>query len=282
MRKVKFIFSAVVAAGVNAGIAIAGVNAAAAADLAVRPYTKAPAMAVEPAYNWSGFYAGLNAGWASIHDNGNPFCVTPAGVLNGIGCNTTNVPGAQIRASGFIGGGQIGYNWQVAHLVYGLETDIQGTSIKGSLNIAGPFNTVGGGTSGPASFTADESMPWFGTVRGRVGYAWDRALLYATGGFAYGGVKVDQNTIYPGLMYPSSVSTTKTGWVAGGGFEWAFSGNWSAKAEGLYYNLGSITTSGGAVPAGSLYVAGKTFDVQGVIARAGVNYKFGAPVVAKY
>jgi outer membrane immunogenic protein len=266
----------------SAALALVGISSASAADLAPRPYTKAPVLVEEAVYNWTGFYAGLNLGWGSIHDRGDPFCVTPAGVLNGVGCDTTNVPGAHIRGSGILGGGQIGYNWQAGHLVYGLEADIQGTDIKGSLNILGPFNTVGGGNSGPASFTADEKLSWLGTVRGRVGYAWDRVLLYGTGGLAYGEVKVDQNTIFPGLIYPSSASSTRTGWVAGGGIEWAFSGNWSAKAEGLYYDLGNISTSGGPIPAGGLYLGGKTFNVQGVIARAGVNYRFGGPVVAKY
>lgn len=263
--------------------------AAFAADL---PTTKGPpafAPPPPPAFSWTGVYVGLNAGWASIYDHGDPFCVTPGGVLNGTGCDTTNVPGAQINANGFLGGGQIGYNWQVSQFVFGLETDFQGAELKGSLYVAGPFATVGGGTSGPgASFTADERLSWLGTARGRVGFLiTPTLLLYGTGGLAYGEVSVDQNTIFPTLQYPSSTSSTRAGWTAGAGFEYAIDPHWSVKFEGLYYDLGSISTSAGPVPALTTFRGGKTFDIDGAIARVGVNYKFEifappAPVVAKY
>jgi outer membrane immunogenic protein len=210
---------------------------ASAADLPV----KAPAPPLAATYNWSGFYTGLNAGWGWLRDHGNTFCIDPAGVVNGFGCISNTIPGAQIDGDGFIGGGQIGYNWQVNQWVFGVEADIQGADIKGAVDII--FNTV----EGPGRFVAHEKLNWLGTVRGRVGWAWGRLLIYGTGGFAYGGVDVDQNTIFPTVQYPSSVSTTKTGWTAGGGLEWAFYGNWSGKIEGLYYNLASISTVGGAV-----------------------------------
>jgi opacity protein-like surface antigen len=121
---------------------------------------------------------------------------------------------------------------------------------------------------------ANEKLEWFGTVRGRLGITFDRVLIYGTGGFAYGHVKVDQNSVpVPGpgpFLFPSSASVTKTGWTAGGGIEWAFSGKWSAKIEGLYYDLGSITSAGSAVNG---FMVGKNFDVRGGIARFGVNYR---------
>lgn len=235
-----------------------------AADLPV----KAPASPLGASYNWSGIYAGLNAGWGWVRDRGNTFCIDPTGVVNGFGCVSNAIAGPQIDGDGFIGGGQIGYNWQVNQWVFGVEADIQGADIKGSVDII--FNTG----EGPGRFVAHEKLNWLGTVRGRVGWAWDRLLIYGTGGFAYGGVDVDQNTIFPTVQYPSSVSMTKTGWTAGGGLEWAFYGNWSGKIEGLYYSLGSISTVGGAVGDATGYFGGKDFDVKGGIIRAGLNYKF--------
>jgi outer membrane immunogenic protein len=270
-------------------IAIGFVGAAHAADL---PNVKGPPVFAPPppAFSWTGVYVGVNAGWVSLYDHGDPFCVTPAGVLNGTGCDTTNVPGAHTNANGFLGGAQIGYNWQVSQFVFGLETDFQGAELKGSVYVAGPFAEVGGGTSGPASFTADERLSWLGTARGRVGFLiMPNLLLYGTGGLAYGEVSVDQNTIFPGLQYPSSTSGTRAGWTVGGGFEYAIDPHWSVKFEALYYDLGSISTSGGPVPPSPppVYLGGKTFDIDGAIVRAGVNYKFDlfappAPVVAKY
>jgi outer membrane immunogenic protein len=244
---------------------------ASAADLPVKASVYNAPIATQ--YNWTGFYVGGNLGWGWNDDGGQPYCIAPTG-LNGIGCAPNNVPGAQINANGVIGGGQIGYNWQANNWVFGIETDIQGANIKGSVNIAGPFAQVGGGNSGVSSFAADETLSWFGTVRGRVGLAWDRVLLYATGGLAYGGVKVDQNFTGFGSQFPSSTSATKTGWTAGGGIEYAFAGNWSGKIEGLYYDLGSVSTSGGAVPVPNGYMSGKNFDVRGGIVRVGLNFKF--------
>lgn len=250
-----------------------GIPAAYAAD-AVQAVEAAPAPILDHIYNWSGFYAGLNAGWGSIRDHGSAYCINPAGVRNGTGCETTNVPDPHVHGSGFIGGIQAGYNWQSSNIVYGVETDFQGTSIKGSLNIAGPFGDVGGGAGGAQSFNASAKLRWLGTTRGRIGYAWDRVMLYATGGVAYGGARVSQDTVYTGVDYPSATSKTKAGWVAGGGVEWAFADNWSTKLEGLYYDLGKVSTEGGSVPPVDTYRGGKEFNLRGAIVRVGLNYKF--------
>jgi len=254
------------------GLTIPGI--AIAADMAAPPVYKAPP-AIAPVFSWTGFYIGANAGGAWNQDDGLPFCVNPAGVLNGTGCRTTNVPGAQVDANGFIGGGQIGYNWQVSpNWLLGAEADFQGADIKGSLNIPGPFATVGGGGPGGTSFTASEKIDWFGTVRARAGLTFDRFLVYGTGGLAYGKVDVSQDTLFPATSYPSSASLTKTGWTAGGGVEWAFLNNWSAKLEYLYYDLGNVSTSGYGTPINDGYLGGKDFDVKGQIVRVGINYKF--------
>ena len=121
---------------------------------------------------------------------------------------------------------------------------------------------------------ANEKLEWFGTVRGRLGIAFDRVLIYGTGGLAYGHVKVDQNSVSVGggpFLFPSSASVTKTGWTAGGGIECAFAGKWSTKIEGLYYDLGWISSAGSAANG---FMVGKNFDVRGGIVRAGLNYRF--------
>lgn len=256
------------------GALIAG--PAMAADLGTRMPVKAPPAPLEPVFSWTGFYIGGNIGWGWLNDEGNPFCITPGGILNGPGCLTNTVPGAHIRGDGFIGGGQLGYNWQSSTFVFGIEADIQGADIHGSFT----GSPLGGGT-----FVANEKLSWLGTVRPRVGFlVTPQALLYATGGLAYGGGSVSQNTIFPGVQFPSSATFTKAGWTAGGGLEWRFpASNWSAKLEGLYYDLGSVTTSGGSVPVGfNGFIGGKVFDVRGAIARVGLDYHFGGPIATRY
>jgi outer membrane immunogenic protein len=266
-----------------AGTFIAG--SALAADLPSR--AEPPLYIPPPVATWTGFYAGVNVGWASLNDHGSTFC-SLAGVLNGPTCNVP-VPGATTSSNGLLGGGQLGYNWQFNQFVAGFETDFQGSSLKGSVYVPNQTALIGGGTEPPGNLTADEKLSWLGTARGRLGFAVSPALLlYGTGGLAYGGVSVDNNLQFPttGVQYPSSASATKFGWTAGGGVEYAFGNNWSVKLEGLFYDLGSISTQGIERPAGG-FIEGKTFSVEGAIARVGLNYKFDwfvppAPVVAKY
>ena len=212
-------------------------------------------------------------GWGWLRDSGETFCVNPAGVLNGSGCNAQTATGDQISGDGFIGGAQAGYNWQINNWVLGVEADFQGANIGGSvaasIPLAGPVPII------VAIENANEKLEWFGTVRGRLGVAFDRALIYGTGGFAYGQVKVDQDSAPVGspgaFQFPSSASVTKIYWTAGAGIEWAFAGHWSTRVEGLYYDLGLITSAGSAANG---FTVGKNFDVRGGIARVGLNYRF--------
>jgi outer membrane immunogenic protein len=134
--------------------------------------------------------------------------------------------------------------------------------------------------------TANEKLDWFGTVRGRVGVTFDRALLYATGGLAYGhatlSTALTRTTGCAGNNCQNgSTADTKFGWTVGGGLEWAFANNWSVKGEYLYYDLGSLshTMVDPAFPA----VFNASASLRGSVARAGLNYKFNSgPVVAKY
>lgn len=265
-----------------AGVAALGFGSTAvAADLPARMPVKAPPM-VAPVFSWTGIYAGLNAGGGWMKDSAGPDCFTPGGVYFGAGCPL--VSSQSLKPSGFIGGGQLGANWQINQWVLGLEGDLQGSTIKDTATVNGPFALVGGGTSPAGSWSISEQLNWFTTVRGRLGFAADRALFYVTGGFAAGEVEVGSNaTFASGISYPVSAKSTQTGWTAGGGIEYAFDPNWSAKIEGLYYDLGSVSIATGSFPTATGYTTGATFDLTGVIVRAGVNYRFnwGGPV-ARY
>jgi outer membrane immunogenic protein len=154
---------------------------------------------------WSGFYIGANAGWA-WGDQSDIFAVPPFPGLNNV--------------NGGFGGGQIGYNWQSGHFVLGVEADIQGADIQDKTTFLG-VNFKSG-------------LDWFGTVRGRLGYAFGPSLLYGTAGFAFGGV---DNEIGVGPVVFKNTGTA-TGYTLGGGYEYKFARAWSAKAEYQYVNLG--------------------------------------------
>jgi outer membrane immunogenic protein len=252
-----------------------------AADLPTRKSPSAPPLSA--AYNWTGFYAGLNVGGGWLHENGSEFCIDPAGIVNGPTCQILP-PGAtgRVNGSGVLGGAQAGYNWQFGQTVFGFETDFQGSGIHGSTSVAGPFGAPAFGLALPAGiYTASESLDWFGTVRGRVGYlVTDRALLYATGGLAYG--QVSASTVFTapnvGATYSGRRSSTEVGWTIGGGVEYALTQSISAKLEGLYYNLGRETVIGSEAPlifAPAGYQHNTTFETDGALIRVGLNYKFG-------
>ena len=247
-----------------AAVAVIGfASVASAADLPVKApmYTKAPVVA--PLYNWTGFYIGLNAGYSwGRQDNDLVNVVT--GVTEFSNSDHLN---------GFIGGGQIGYNWQVNQWVFGLEADFQGSGQKGdgTFFIAAVPGIVVAGT--PAStFNYTDKLDWFGTVRGRIGYAMGATgnwLPYVTGGWAYGHGEISGTTTSLGVATSFSGSQDYSGWTVGGGVEWAFLNNWSAKVEYLYIDFGD----GPTVPVSATrdIVSGKMTDN---ILRAGLNYKF--------
>jgi outer membrane immunogenic protein len=271
-----------------------------AADMARAPVYRAPIPA--PLCIWCGFYLGLNAGGTWSNNNSVDvnsvrtvdFPPGPAsyGAASAAGATGSVPVGGR---SGFIGGGQIGYNWQVfrAWLV-GLETDIQGVSSgegRGTLtNSVGPFPFFGAPEVVRTSITSTSRLDYLGTVRGRLGYLTPTFLLYGTGGLAYGGVKAstaitqsnNDCTFFPACLQSSTSATgalsqMRAGWTAGAGLEWMFVPKWSVKVEYLHYDLGSVTFSNGALrtsgPLG-LAVVGSTSTVNfsGEIVRAGVNY----------
>jgi len=245
-----------------------------------------------PLMTWTGFYVGVNAGYTFSNSNAislNTFDAT--GGVNGIGPGAQaigEIPfGTSLNNDGFIGGGQIGYNWQFNNsFVVGIETDIQGaaTGSKSSSYLLQAAGHV------PALTTFTRGGPdYLGTVRGRLGFLVTPTLLvYGTGGLAYGQTSVSFSMFGPQwgppLAIGASYSDTRVGWTAGGGVEWMFAPNWSAKAEYLYYDLGraSTPTAFYAFGPGAAYATTR-FD--GHVVRAGLNYHFNwgsVPVVAKY
>jgi outer membrane immunogenic protein len=278
---------------------------------------------------WTGFYAGLNSGgmWGNNNSvnikeypvyyssaiKSNPFFSTSiiSGSLNNLKSNSS---------SGFIGGGQFGYNQQLnTSVIVGLEADIQGIAGNTSPSVTiqrfsfsyysfayGRNNT----TSVNNVYSVSKSVDYLGTVRGRVGYLITPSLFaYATAGLAYGGTNLSTyvwrnhetgmaDNIGPGS---SNRSQILSGWAAGGGFEWMFLQNCSAKVEYIYYDLGAPTNYIGQ----NVFIWNGSLPIQGIqsgqvslahdfsahtrfngnIVRAGVNYRFNfasAPVVAKF
>ena len=256
-----------------------------AADMPAR-YAKAPPPMVSPAYNWSGFYVGVHAGYTFSEDDN----VTTTGQLAG---NVANVAGGarpgQVRLDrdGFIGGGQIGYNWQFTpSWVVGLEADISYVDGRETINVVTASLPTAAPPNAPLNNTFRSRMEYFGTFRGRIGYAWDRTMIYATGGLAYAEVENSASFFNAAnqLQFDGGRRRMETGYTVGGGIEHAFSPNWSVKAEYLYYDLGSNVVNVAAVPGGG-GVGGynSRFENDGHIVRAGLNYKFGgAPLMARY
>jgi len=215
-----------------AGIGLLALAAlpASAADLPRGPIPyKAPAMVSQ--YNWTGFYLGINGGGAWGNSDWNGFAVD-------------NSP------SGGMIGGTAGYNWQGAGSpwVFGLEGDIDWTNIRDRATACGAFN-------------CETRNNWFGTVRGRVGYAFDRFMPYFTGGLAVGDVEANLGGF-------TGSKSTNAGWTVGVGIEGVLAGNWTAKVEYLYADLGDTTCS--SVACGTA----TNVDLNLNIVRAGLNYRF--------
>ena len=193
------------------------------------PYYVAP-------FSWSGIYVGLNGGYGW-----------------GTSSWTSAATTGDTKPKGWLAGGTLGYNLQTGVWVWGLEGDLDVSTIKGA--------TTGGTGVCAGPVGCETRNRWLGTARGRIGYSFDRWLPFLTGGAAFGDVKMSPNT---------GVNETKTkiGWALGGGVEYAFSGPWSAKIEYLYVDLGKSSCS--AASCGISTDVGFTSN----LVRAGVNYRF--------
>jgi outer membrane immunogenic protein len=239
--------------------ALLGLPAAHAADVLDKgSYKDEPVYA--PALSWTGFYIGVNAGYAFSEE-------TDVDYANNAGTFATG----SAELEGGFAGGQIGYNYQAGQIVFGIEADIQGADLSDE--------AAGASAGGVILAGSDIGLDLFGTVRGRVGLAYDRALFYVTGGFAYGHADFDIEAVSGALSASASTDETLTGYVVGGGVEYALGGAWSIKAEYQYINLGSIDAAGEVVnavgnPVGATFSSEQDVDFHTV--RVGLNYKFGA------
>jgi outer membrane immunogenic protein len=233
------------------------------ADLSVAPTYKAPAFVTAP-YSWTGFYVGANLGYGVGQSEGT-YTFGP-----GLGTEIFNsVPG------GVFGGGQIGYNYQIGSIVIGAETDIQGSGISDTRTCL--LNCFAAGTAAQLS----QKLDWFGTTRARVGLATGPVLTYITGGLAYGETETGITTTLPAGGSAVTTTSNRSGWVWGTGVEAALGGNWTAKAEYLYVDLGSVAVAGTVPAAGFTGTFSTKYQEQ--LFRGGVNYKFGPEqTVASY
>ncbi len=269
-------FAAALAATTLAGSAFA-------ADLPSRKV--APAyVAPAPVFTWTGFYLGLNAGyaWNSSSYSANVLPGTHLGVPANLLVTSAAGTGSGSR-NGFTGGGQIGFNYQISAFVLGLEADI-GVAPRGrTLNGFGILTT-----GNPFVFNQTNGGDLFGTVRGRLGFALDNILIYGTGGLAYrsGSYSWTYADTLANAVGGASVGS-KLGWTAGAGVEYAFSPNWSAKLEYLHADFGTLQTTGLMVSTtGGTNIVSTSSKSKIDLVRVGLNYRFGfggaGPVVAKY
>jgi outer membrane immunogenic protein len=242
------------------------------------------------AYSWTGCYVGVNGGggWGDNHSTLRP---SPDPVSQAFWNPAFNAGAApsnfNYTNSGGVAGGQVGCNWQTGQFVIGGEADIDWANLKGSQTI----NTVNVPGFVPGFFSSSSNLQWLGTVRGRIGWSpatADHVLFYGTGGLAYGSVNYNTSFAFPTTLdFQTLTSTnTQTGWTAGAGVEWAFTNNWTFKAEYLYVDLGNrtFTTVGTGRAANVVTTLTDSFSNRYNIVRVGLNYKFGwgGPVVAKY
>jgi outer membrane immunogenic protein len=246
-------------------VALGMATPAVAADLGV-PYTKAPVM-TPAVYDWSGFYIGLNGGGGSAHNcwsitNDN---ITPVGPLSpavGEGCHD---------ATGGAVGGQIGYRWQSAAWVFGVEAQGDWTSFKGSNASAYPF---------PFGVTNQTEVNAIGLFTGQVGYSWNNVLWYVKGGAAVTNTEYNGNVTGAGVRFDTA-NEGRWGGAVGTGIEVGFAPDWSVAFEYDHLFMGSSTQNFTSVATGGLTrIDNISQDVD--IGTVRVNYRWGGPVIAKY
>jgi outer membrane immunogenic protein len=239
----------------SSAAATAMVGSALAADLPSR--RPPPVLPVVPLFTWTGFYVGVDGGygWQNVRETG---------IAGGLAAYQLN-----FRASGPVGGGHAGFNWQVNQFVFGIEGDVLGTSMR----VNAPFNAF-------LFNHADWRSGVEGSIRGRIGIAFDRFMVYATGGVAFETFRLRENFLFA-PTFADTFTPSRAGLTVGGGVEYAFTDNWLARVEGRYSDFGTFNNA-------SVLVPGLFFRERVTEARitGGLSYKFGyaapAPVVARY
>jgi outer membrane immunogenic protein len=243
-----------------------GAGAASAADLAARPYTKAPPAYIEPIFNWSGFYIGGHIGGAWTNEEWiNSANTTAFGDLS---------PGQGFRQrnSGVFGGGQMGYNWQANNFVFGLEGTISGLDNHGTV-----LNTVfGAGLDDQFSWRAD----WMATITGRAGIAYANNLFYVKGGYAGVNNRLSVSDVLPPATGSGSQTQWHNGWTIGAGWEYGITQNWIVGLEYDYSQFEKKSYQLAGTAAGTYTFDARPRDIQSAVVR--LSYKFGAPLVGRY
>ena len=249
--------------GSAALLALVAAGPSVAADMRAKPIYKAPPTAIASVYNWTGFYVGGHVGYGW----GDKDWTFPP---------PSDPPGVNFDVDGFLGGGQIGFNWQAGNWVFGIEGEFSWSGIDGAATLTPP---------GSPSATFSSELNWIATLTGRIGYAWNNWLWYVKGGGAW----ADEDHSISSVGTPTAAASgSASGWTIGGGAEYGFAPNWSARVEYSYYDFGSKTytfTAAGS-PAEDLAI-----DQQIHAVKFGINYRFGdfgkgpvgkGPVVTRY
>jgi outer membrane immunogenic protein len=253
-----------------ASVACAVAAPAMAADLPARPVYKAPEPVAAAVYSWTGFYVGGNLGgkWGRFDQR---ISTGTGAVLGFVGDSDAS----------FLGGGQVGYMWQAGALVFGVEGDIDATRLRNTFTAVAPV---------PAPFAAGDTLAvkndWQASARGRLGFAWDRVLIYGTGGGAWGNLKAAGTFPAVGLIPGTIVTRDRTvfGWTVGGGLDYGIAPGWSLGAEyrftrfennnnGTAFGLLTTTAAGGTTP---LTLASR-LDTHEVTARLNYHFNMGGP-----
>ncbi|MEO7650518.1 MAG: outer membrane beta-barrel protein [Bryobacteraceae bacterium] len=247
------------------GLLALGIAApASAADMAARPYTKAPPPMIAAVYDWTGFYVGINGGWGSSRNNWNALTAGGAFFANEGGHDAT----------GGTFGGQIGYRWQASQWVFGLEAQGNWADFHGrNVSLAAPL------------FTNESRVDAFGLFTGQVGVAFNNALLYVRGGAA---VTSDRHRTFVtanNLLAANVVDDTRWGAVVGVGLEYGFAPNWSLGINYDHMFMGdrtyTVTNNGAFGAPGTRFATSRiSGDVDLVTAR--INYRWGGPAIPKY
>ncbi len=244
-------------------VALLGVaEPASAADIAARPYTKAPPPVVAPIYDWTGFYIGANGGWAQSRNCVDFFSAT--GIDSRDGCR---------ERSGGVVGGQLGYRWQTNQLVFGLEAQGDWADLSNTrVSLLNP------------SFSTRTKTDGIGLFTGQIGYAWNASLFYVKGGAAVTSTRFSILDTLSGTEL-AAASATRWGAAVGVGWEYSFAPNWSAGIEYDHLFMGNSNNSFSVVnPINAAFLNDRVSqDVDMITAR--INYRFNwgsAPVVSKY
>ena len=232
---------------------------ASAADLTPRRVLKAAPL---EAFSWTGLYIGghVGAGWSTTESRLDDISI------NGVSVGGLNLPLASHTGNGFLGGGQVGFNYQLGTLVLGIEADGTYTDLKGSA----PCLVV---------LTCTDKTKWMATAAGRVGFAYEHTMIYLKGGAAWAKHDHNVNLSLAGVTLDASGSSTRTGWLIGTGVEQALGYGWSAKVEYNYIDFGSNSlnlpvniTGAGVLPP---ITAATSFNEQTHVVKGGINYRFG-------